>query len=162
MGRVCDCCGRERPNERFGGRGQRARICSDCRRLPKATLQRQLAFDEIFGFMEQSNISQKNIARLKALDAIHDTTFQKLRLLILEIAQVAPRRRRRWKLIASNNRDLLERAIAAGLIEDLREPDEFEEPEYFDLAEIRNPNDFDDQYEFGLMADGNRSSSLAK
>ena len=112
--------------------------------------------------MEQSNISQKNIARLKALDAIHDTTFQKLRLLILEIAQVAPRRRRRWKLIASNNRDLLERAIAAGLIEDLREPDEFEEPEYFDLAEIRNPNDFDDQYEFGLMADGNRSSSLAK
>ena len=162
MGRVCDCCGRERPNERFGGRGQRARICSDCRRLPKATLQRQLAFDEIFGFMEQSNISQKNIARLKALDAIHDTTFQKLRLLILEIAQVAPRRRRRWKLIASNNRDLLERAIAAGLIEDLREPDEFDEPEYFDLAEIRNPNDFDDQYEFGLMADGNRSSSLAK
>lgn len=143
MGRVCDCCGRMRPNERFGGRGQRARICSDCRTLPKATLQRNLAFGEIVGFLEQRNISQKNIARLKALDVIDDTTFQKLRLLILEIAQLAPRRRGRWKRLSSNNRDLLERAIAAGLIEDLRQPDEFEESEHDVLAEMRDPDDFD-------------------
>ena len=143
MGRVCDCCGCERPNERFGGKGQRARICSDCRRLPRAELQQILAMREILGFMEQSNISKKNIARLKALDAIDDATFQKLRPLILEIAQVAPRRRRRWKLVATNRRDLLLSAIEAGLIEDLREPGEFEEPDPYDLAEVRDPDDFD-------------------
>lgn len=104
---------------------------------------------EILGFMEQSNISKKNIARLKALDAIDDATFQKLRLLILEIAQMAPRRRRRWKLVAANRRDLLQSAIEAGLIEDLREPGEFEEPDEsedpdpYSLAELRDPDDFD-------------------
>lgn len=98
---------------------------------------------EILGFIDQSNISRKNIARLKALDAIDDATFQKRRVLILEIAQVAPRKRRRWKLIASNNRDLLERAIAARLIEDLRKPQEFEESEYDVLAEMRDPDDFE-------------------
>lgn len=67
MGRVCDCCGCERPNERFGGRGQRARICRDCRRLPKVELERLLAMEEILGFVEQSNISTKNIARLQSI-----------------------------------------------------------------------------------------------
>lgn len=98
---------------------------------------------EILGFMDQSNISRKNVTRLKALGAIDDATFQKLRMLILEIAQVAPRRRRRGKLIASSNGDLLERAIEAGLIEDLLEPDQFEESEHDVLAEMRDPDDFD-------------------
>jgi hypothetical protein len=63
--------------------------------------------------------------------------------LILEIAQVAPRRRGRWKHVASNNRDLPERAIAAGIIEDVRQPEEFEESEHDALAEMRDPDDFD-------------------
>lgn len=115
---------------------------------------------EILGFMEQSNISPKNIARLKALDAIDDATFQKLRVLILEIAQVAPRSRRRWKLVAANRRDLLQSAIEAGLIEDFREPWEFEDSDSFEFIQSqdsdefesfdmlfasRDPDDFDDE-----------------
>ena len=34
MGRTCATCGRERPHEAFGGKGERARICRDCRRMP--------------------------------------------------------------------------------------------------------------------------------
>ena len=34
MGRTCATCGRERPHEAFGGKGEWARICRDCRRMP--------------------------------------------------------------------------------------------------------------------------------
>lgn len=157
MGRVCGCCGCERPNERFGGKGQRARICSDCRRLPKAELQRNLAIGEILGFMDQSNISQKNIARLNGLALIDDATFQKLRTMILEIAQLAPRRRRRWKLVAANNSNLLQRAIEAGLVEDFRETGAFEEPDPFEFIHIQGSDDFDSFDGFGSTADAERS-----
>lgn len=115
---------------------------------------------EILGFMDQSNISQKNIARLKSFASIDDATFQKLRVLILEIAQLAPRRRRRWKLVASNRRDLLQAAIEAGLIEHFSESGEFEESDSFEFIQSqdsdefesfdmnfssRDPDDFDDE-----------------
>ncbi len=98
---------------------------------------------EILGFMDQSNISKKNIARLKALDAIDDATFQRLRMLILEIAQLAPRRRRRWKLVASNRSDLLQSAIEAGLVEDFREPEEFEDSDSFEFIQSQDSDEFE-------------------
>ena len=69
MGRYCRVCGRHRPHEQFGGRGQRAIICSKCRRLPREERMRVLWLDEIFGFLEQSNISKKNLRRLQQLEA---------------------------------------------------------------------------------------------
>ncbi len=70
--------------------------------------------------------------------------FQDLRTMILEIARLAPRKRRRWKLIASKNRGLMKRAVEAGLAEYDCESYEFDEPDHLDLAEIRDPSDFDD------------------
>lgn len=134
MGRVCDCCGYERRNETFGGKGNRARVCSDCRKLPKTELQRILAENEILGFIDQANISQKNIARLHSLASIDDAEFQELRTLILEIAQLAPHKRRRWKLIASIDSNLLDRVIEAGLASHCREPVEFESFEDLNLG----------------------------
>lgn len=64
MGRGCMLCGRVRPNERFGGRGLRSRICGHCRRMPKLERQKALRMSELQGFLEQSNISKKNIKRL--------------------------------------------------------------------------------------------------
>ena len=98
---------------------------------------------EILGFMDQSNISQKNIARLKSFASIDDATFQKLRVLILEVAQVAPQRRRRWKLVASNRRDLLQSAIEAGLVEDFREPREFEDSDSFEFIQMQDSDEFE-------------------
>ncbi len=36
MGRTCLICFRERPHERFGGKGYAARVCKECRKLPKS------------------------------------------------------------------------------------------------------------------------------
>ncbi len=123
MGRRCRRCGRHRPHERFGGKGYAASVCADCRQLPKAEQQRRLAIDEILGFLEQSNRSAKNIARLKELVSIADPRFQLLRELILEIALVAPHKRRRWKVLREHRLDLLKRAVDAGFVEELIEPD---------------------------------------
>jgi len=97
-------------------------VCADCRKLPMAEQQRRLAMDEILGFLEQSNISAKNIVRVKELVSIADPRFQVLRELILEIALVKPHKRRRWKFLREHRLDLLQRAVDAGLVEELVEP----------------------------------------
>lgn len=40
MGHYCRICGRERPNEKFSGKGHRAHVCRDCYRLPKEEFER--------------------------------------------------------------------------------------------------------------------------
>lgn len=123
-------------------------ICRECRTLPRADLQRILATGEIHGFLDQKNISQKNIGRLKDFASIDDETFQELRGLILEIAMAAPRKRRRWKLLSANRKDLIQKAVDIGLIEDVREADEFQEPEMFDFTQVPDwdESDFDEMY----------------
>jgi hypothetical protein len=64
LGRFCILCSRIRPNEAFGGKGERARVCRKCRRMPREKRDTQLREREILGFLEQSHISPKNLAHL--------------------------------------------------------------------------------------------------
>lgn len=118
MGRTCLICFRERPNERFGGKGYGARVCKECRKRPKSEQKRILAENEILRFLDQKNISAKNIKRLQELVSIEDPQFQFLRKLIEEIAQVAPRRRGRLKILRSEYPDIYYGALDAALIDD--------------------------------------------
>lgn len=118
MGRTCLICFCERPNERFGGKRHGARVCKECRKLPKSEQKRILAENEIVGFLDQKNISAKNVKRLQELMSIEDPPFQFLRRLIEEIAQVTPRRRGRLKILRSGYPDIYHRALDAALIDD--------------------------------------------
>ena len=69
-------------------------------------------------FLEQSNISAKNIARLRELVKIEDAAFQTLRQMVLEIALIAPRKRHRRKRLDFDHPDLLRRATNEGLVEE--------------------------------------------
>jgi hypothetical protein len=60
MGRFCILCARTRPNEVFGGKGERARICRWCRRLPRTMRVALKCEQEILGFLEQSHVSHQN------------------------------------------------------------------------------------------------------
>src|SRR6267143_538754 len=64
MGHYCRICGRERPNEQFSGKGHRIHVCKRCKAKPKSERQVIEDKDDIFGFMQQSHISEKNVARL--------------------------------------------------------------------------------------------------
>ncbi len=91
--------------------------CRSCRQLPKEELQWILATDEVYGFLNQSNISPGNISRLHDLAAINHPPLQTLRSIVLEIATVTPRKRRRWKILPDKYPDLFQRIVESELFD---------------------------------------------
>ena len=112
MGHFCRICGRTRANEKFSGRGHRDHVCKDCQRLPRAKRDHIEHLDELRGFLDQSHISAKNIARLKALSSDADAEVQRLAMLVLDVALVHPFKRRRGRHLAARHRDVFHRAVA--------------------------------------------------
>ena len=149
MGRVCRLCLRECPHEHFGGKGERAQICKRCRQLPRAERKLIMATDELMDFLSQSNISERNIRRLEESASIPDPEFQVLRALVLDIARVCPRRRKRWRIIREVALSLYRRAADAGLIEAAFESGELQwgvDDEHFGIHPETDdwPNEFDE------------------
>lgn len=116
MGHYCRICGRNRANERFSGRGHKAHICKDCKRLPKAKRQAIEQKEEIFDFMMQSHISKKNIDRLNVLIASENPEIAELARVVLEVAKVKPYKKRRLKMLTKERSDLMKRMEEVGLI----------------------------------------------
>jgi len=100
MGHYCRICGRSRPNEQFSGSGHGIHVCKKCLRLPREQRDRIERLDELHGFLHQSVISAKNVARLKALTGHGDHEVAKLAALIREIARVLHGKRNRWLKLA--------------------------------------------------------------
>ena len=77
--------------------------------MPREERQRIEQLDELYGFLDQSNISNRNIERLATLTQATNLKVRELASLLLEIARVHPRKRRRLKFLARQRRDLLKR-----------------------------------------------------
>ena len=105
-----------RPNEAFSGEGHRNHICRSCSRLPKNEMDSIDQKDEIFSFLGQSHISQKNISRLNSLVGSPDEEVAKLAEIVLAVAKVKPYKKKRLKFLAREHRDLLEKLDETGLI----------------------------------------------
>lgn len=116
MGHYCRICGRRRPNEQFSGKGHKIHVCKRCQRLPKTQRQAIEDRDAIFGFMEQSHISQKNVARLEKMAKSEEPRVASLAAMVLEVARVTPYKRRRLKILAREHPDLLRKLDEAGLV----------------------------------------------
>ena len=125
MGHYCRLCGASRPNEAFSGKGHRAHVCKLCARLPKEQREVIEQEDEIFGYLRQSHISDKNIERLKILSVSQETCIKDMATLVLEVALVKPYKVRRLKVLAKERKDLLARLLDAGLIDDEQEMEVF-------------------------------------
>ncbi len=72
--------------------------------------------DEIFGFLKQSHISNKNVSRLKILASSENLRIAELADIVLEVAKVKPYKKRRLKVLAGARRDLLQKLKETGLI----------------------------------------------
>ena len=116
MGHYCRICGSTKPSEKFSGKGHRNHICKQCSRTPKKEIEEIDQLEEIFGFLKQSHISEKNIKRLKMLASSENTEVAKPAGIVLEVAKVKPYKKRRLKALAKERRDLLERLEETGLI----------------------------------------------
>lgn len=116
MGHYCRLCGRERPNEAFSGKGRRSHICKECARQPKEERDAIKQSEEIFGFMEQSHISARNVSRLKVLAASSNQRTTELAALVLAVAAVKPYKKGRLKFLAQKHGNLLQKLVETGLI----------------------------------------------
>lgn len=84
--------------------------------MPKERRQCIEQEDEIFGFLKQSHISEKNVAWLKTLLTSDNQTVAELANIVLEVAQVKPYKKRRLKVLAKERKDLLQKLEKTGLI----------------------------------------------
>jgi hypothetical protein len=119
MGHYCRICGRFRANEKSSGKGHREHICKDCSRLPKEERRFVEEADEVRGYLSQSNISTKNLTRLKALAHSSNPEIAELGKLVLEIGRAYPRKRGRFRFLARERRDLLARLQVTGLFDEI-------------------------------------------
>jgi hypothetical protein len=71
---------------------------------------------ELFGYMAQSHISDKNIERLRKLSSSADARIKDLAQVVLEVALVRPYKKRRLKILARERKDLIWRLRETGLI----------------------------------------------
>ena len=117
MGDYCWVCRRQRANERFSGKGHRDHVCKECMKLSLAERKQLEEVDEVVGFLSQSNISAKNIARLQILAESSDQEVASFARAVTEVARVKPHKRRRLKVLAQEHKELMLRLEQLGLWE---------------------------------------------
>jgi hypothetical protein len=79
--------------------------------MPRKERDRMERMDELHRFLDQSNISARNMARLTALTSHADHQVAEHAALILEIARLLPGKRGRWPKLACRHPALFERAV---------------------------------------------------
>jgi len=114
-GHFCHVCKGVRPNEAFSGKGHARHVCKECARMSRDERDAIEHADEIFGFMNQSRISEKNLARLKMLVTSPSPHIADMADIMLQIAQIAPHKKRRMQVLARKYPDLLQRVNDTGL-----------------------------------------------
>jgi hypothetical protein len=116
MGHYCRICGHERPNEQFSGKGHKIHVCKRCQARPKAERRAVEDQDDIFGFLKQSHISEKNVTRLGQMAKSDNPQVAGLAAIVLEVARIKPYKTRRLKFLAQNHPALLRKLEDAGLV----------------------------------------------
>ena len=116
MGHWCKICGRDRPNEKFSGKGHKVHVCRQCARLPAEERKCIEEEQEAMGFLSQSNISKRNMSRLRALASSPNPEIAEVARLVLAIGEARPRKRGRMRFLANQHRELLNGLDATGLI----------------------------------------------
>ena len=117
MGRFCRICKRMRPNEKFSGEGHKIHLCKDCQTLPKDKRRLIEIKDELYNFMLQSHISEKNLKRLETLSKHNDKYISRTAELISEMALITPYKRKRISRLLKSNKQLLKKLSESGLLE---------------------------------------------
>jgi hypothetical protein len=116
MGHCCRICELERPNEQFSGKGHKIHVCKRCKARPKSARQAIEDKDDIFGFLKQSHISERNVARLEQMAKSDNPEVASLAALVLDVARIEPYKTRRLNFLAHKHPELLGKLRDTGLI----------------------------------------------
>lgn len=89
--------------------------------LPRVTRQAALDVDEILAFLRQSNISARNLERLRILSESSEEEVARLARLVREVAMICPHKRKRLTFLAKEHKALFERLRELELL-DMMQP----------------------------------------
>jgi hypothetical protein len=116
MGHYCRICGRERANEQFSGKGHKFHVCKRCQAKPKTERRAIEDQDDIFGFLKQSHMSERNVTRLGQMAKSDNPQVASLAAIVLEVARIKPYKTRRLKFLAQKHPELLRKLEGTGLV----------------------------------------------
>jgi hypothetical protein len=91
-------------------------ICTRCARMPREQREGTECRGEIFNYLRQSHIADKNVSRLRRLAVSPNEEVAELAGIVLEVARITPHKKSRLKELARKNRDLLHKLDETGLI----------------------------------------------
>ena len=118
MGYYCRYCGRTRRNEKFSGKGRKKGICKDCTSIPRAERDKIDRMEALWGFVDQSRISEKNLAYLRECRQHADSEVQHLALLLIKLREVSPHRKKRWRKVKHAAPSLFRACESLGLLDE--------------------------------------------
>ena len=149
MGLTCRVCGKERPHEAFSGRGHRIQVCKTCQPVTKTDEWKAAQVqNEIWGYLNQKNISRKNQERLKTLCESTNPTVAEQARLVLEVARIKSHKVRRFSLLREKHPELITRLRNACLLFPEGEDESPEEDNAtFDDFGV-NPHEIEAEYPF--------------
>ena len=101
-----------------GGRGSEVQFVTAAGNCPRSSADRALWLDEVLGFLAQSNISAKNIERLRLLEKCEIDDVVQLAMFVRQVAEAKPHKKRRWQWLKEKQRHLFNRAVQLGLCEE--------------------------------------------
>ena len=115
-GHYCRICGAVKPNETFSGKGHRTHVCKACARRPTSEREEIEQTEEVFNYLRQSRISDKNVHRLRELAQSENGKIAELAAIVREVAEVTPCKKRRLKVLARQHRALIRALDETGLV----------------------------------------------
>jgi hypothetical protein len=99
-------------NDRLDGR-QSGRLFVGITGLPSGAVRTKL---NIFGFLKQSHISERNVARLEQMAKSDNPEVASLIAIVLDVARIKPYKTRRLNFLAHKHPELLGKLRDTGLI----------------------------------------------
>ena len=142
-GHYCWACGQHRPNEKFSGKGHKNHLCKECSHESKNTLDEILHTSDISGFWNQKHISKKNIGRLRSLSKSPINDVSELAKVVLEVALKFPYKKKRIKRIIKEQRDLMPKLAAVGLVYGWMDQEEYNR--YRENCEYEDDDELEEQ-----------------
>jgi hypothetical protein len=91
-------------------------VCKRCQATPKTERRAIEDQDDLFRFLKQSHISEKNVIRLGQMAKSDNPQVASLAEIVLEVARLRPYKTRRLKFLAQKHPELLRKLEATGLI----------------------------------------------
>jgi hypothetical protein len=91
-------------------------VCKRCKVRPKRARHAIEDKDNIFGFLKQSHISERNLARLEQMAKSDNPEVANLAAIVMDVARIKSYKTRRLKFLAHKHPELLGKLRHIGLI----------------------------------------------